>query len=233
MKKLDELIKNLREKQGSNLYSVVIFGSKANYGLEKIKSNVDLMIILENVTLDNLIKIRPYIIKWVKSKNRYPVILSKEEFDNTKDVFAVEFLDMQWNYQVVYGKNIFENFNIKYNDLKSQCIRDLKSLIFKFRNHYVLNINSKPEVKKGLVKLISKLLVIFRMILRLQNEQPSVFKKDLIDQFARIVPIDKKLFKYLVEQKEGTYDIPNYAVDDYAYLILNEVTKILKQIVSM
>jgi hypothetical protein len=233
MKKLDDLICGLKEKLGNDLISVMIYGSKANYGLDKIKSNVDLLIVINNPSLDNMVRIRPHILKWIKAGNRYPLIISKYEFETTKDVFAIEYLDIQWNYQVVHGINIFENYYIKYNDLKSQCIRELKLLIMKFRNYYTVNYRDKKAIKKALVELISKLLVVFRTVLRLQNVQPSVFKKDLINQFDKIIHIDKKLFTNLVGQKEKTYDIPSYAVNDYSNLVLNEVNKILAQIVNL
>jgi len=233
MKRLDDLINGLREKIGSDLVSVVIYGSKANFGLEKIKSNVDLMIVVNNPSLDTFRRIRPNILKWVKGKNRLPIIVGRQEFERTRDIFAIEYLDMQWNYQIAYGADVFENYYIKYNDLKNQCLRELKLMIMKFRNYYLVNLNNKSRIRKSLVSLISKLLVVFRMILRLQNIQPSVFKKDLIVQFDRIIKIDKTLFTRLVELKEGSYEIPYYAVDDYANLVMNEVNRIISQIAAM
>jgi hypothetical protein len=94
-------------------------------------------------------------------------------------------------------------------------------------------MHRKSDIKKALVEIISKLLVVFRMILRLQNITPSVFKEEMVDQFNKVIRIDTALFKNLVRQKEGKYDIPNYAVDDYSYLVLNEVNKILLQISEM
>lgn len=233
MKQLDEFIGNLRHKLLKNLVCVAIFGSKANYGIQKIKSNVDLIIVLEDITFEKLTVISPYIMKWVNAGNRYPVIITRDEMKRSNDVFAVELFDIQWNYQVIYGEDVIKINNVGYNNLRDQCIRELKILIFKFRNYYTTYYKDKNKIKKELICLISKCLVLFRAILRLQNITPSVYKNDLIEQFSGIIHIDKRLFKHLVGQKEHTYDIPKYAIDDCAVLVYNELKKILDQIQAM
>ena len=102
--------------------------------------------------------------------------------------------------------------------------------ILKYRNYYAVYFKNKKAIKEALVKLISTCLVVFRVVLRLQNISPSVYKNDLIDQFNSIVLIDRRLFKRLLAQKEKTYDLPNYALEDCSTLVLNELSKILKQV---
>lgn len=233
MKQLDDFIEELKQILGKKLDCVAIFGSKANYGLQKVTSNVDLLIIINSLTLEDLTSIAPAITKWTKGKNRYPVIVTKEEFYTSNDICALEYFDIQWNYQIVFGEDLIKNHTIGYNDLKRQCIRELKMLILKYRNYYAVYYKNKREIKEALVRLISTCLVVFRVVLRLQNISPSVYKNDLIDQFNSIIPIDKRLFKRLLAQKEKTYDLPNYALQDCSSLVLNELSKVLKQVAAM
>lgn len=233
MKQLDIFIRDLKQQLRRKLLCVTIFGSKANYGLTKIKSNVDLLIIVESLLVEDLIKISPIIKKWMKAGNPYPIVMTREEFFSSNDVCAIEYSDIQWNYQVVYGENLIKELNVCYSDLKIQCVKELKTLITKFRSYYTMYYNKPKVMRKAFVKIVSNCLVIFRVILRLQNITPSVYKNDVIDQASKIITFDIRLFKNCLGQKERSFEIPKYVINDYAALVINDLSKILKQVDAM
>ena len=77
MKNLDKFVEELKNTLGENLLSVIAFGSQAN--VEDAKSNLNLMIVTNELTAENLYDISKPVKKWVKGKNPIPVIMNRDE----------------------------------------------------------------------------------------------------------------------------------------------------------
>ena len=97
MKNLDKLIESLKEELGENLTSVIAFGSKAN--VEDAKNNLNLMIVTNTLNAENLYAISKPIQKWVKAKNPIPVVMNRDEWYSSFDVYAIEYADIKENYR--------------------------------------------------------------------------------------------------------------------------------------
>ena len=72
MKNLDKFIDELKGNLGDNLLSVIAFGSKAN--VEDAKNNLNLMIVTNQLTAENLYAISKPVQKWVKAKTLFPLL---------------------------------------------------------------------------------------------------------------------------------------------------------------
>ena len=66
MKNLDKFVEELKNTLGENLLSVIAFGSQAN--VEDAKSNLNLMIVTNELTAENLYDISKPVKKWVKDE---------------------------------------------------------------------------------------------------------------------------------------------------------------------
>ncbi|MCI1272874.1 MAG: hypothetical protein LKG27_00370 [Clostridiaceae bacterium] len=233
MKQLDVFLNELQVIFKERLLSVTIFGSSANAGLDKVKNNVDLMIVLDTFSGED-IKIAERIIKkWMRAKNPYPIIMGKDEFFNSQDVFAMEYADIQWNYQVVFGSDLVQYLHVDYKDLRLQCEREVKSLLMKLRGYFMQYGNSRSAMNHAFKNLISSCIVIFRTILRLKGITPSVYKGDVINQVTDILGIDKLLFTKLLAHKEGTSRLHLHTLDVDIVEMINQLSMILTKVDKM
>lgn len=69
MKNLDKFVEELKNTLGENLLSVIAFGSQAN--VEDAKSNLNLMIVTNELTAENLYDISKPVKKWDKREKSY------------------------------------------------------------------------------------------------------------------------------------------------------------------
>ena len=99
MKNLDKFIESLKENFGDNLLSIIAFGSQAN--VEDAKNNLNLMVVTNELTAENLYTISKPVQKWVKAKNPVPVIMNKDEWYSSFDVYAIEYGDIKSNYKII------------------------------------------------------------------------------------------------------------------------------------
>ena len=233
MKDLNQLVISLQDVFSSRLLSVFIFGSKANAANESLDSNVDLFIIVDNVRSDDLTKLYPHTQRWIAKGNPYPLIMGKDEFYAMSDIYAIEFSDIKWNNQLIYGDDLVQALNINYFDLRLQCERELKNLILKLRGFYLEHGRNRSAIVPAMDTIARTVSVLFRALIRLKNLAPSVYKQDLIEQLGSVIRFDKQFFKKLIGQKEGTYKFNTSELYEFNEYLISQLTSILKQVSDM
>lgn len=228
MKNLDKLVNSLKEKLSDNLLSVIAFGSQAN--VEDAKNNLNLMIVTNELDAGNLYEISKPIKKWVKAKNPIPVIMNKDEWYSSFDVYAIEYADIRSNYRIIYGEDLTQNISINKYFLRLQCESELKSLLLKYKNNFLMNIKSDKEMKKLLMNVIKTLLVIFRSVLRLHDSEVPYRAVDIIEFASRYLNFNKIVMTKLAKVK---YENDDYTKQELIFIeseLLKDIQNLLKQV---
>ena len=231
MKNLDNFIEELKMKLGDNLVSVIAFGSKAN--VEDAKNNLNLMIVTNTLNAENLYEISKPVQKWVKAKNPVPVIMNKDEWYSSFDVYAIEYSDIKDNYRIIYGEDLVPSIPVNKYFLRLQCESELKSLLLKYKNNFLLNIKSDREMKKVLNNVIKTLLVIFRAVLRLHDRPVPYRAVDIIEFTADYLSFNKIVLSKLAKVK---YENDDYTKQELIFIeaeLLKDIQNMLKQVDAM
>ena len=231
MKTLDKFIENLKENSSDNLVSVIAFGSQAN--VEDAKNNLNLMIVLKNLDAEALYAISKSVKKWVKAKNPMPVIMNIDEWYSSFDVYAIEYADIRSNYRIIYGEDLVENISVNKYFLRLQCESELKSLLLKYKNNFIMNISSDRDMKKLLSNVIKTLLVIFRSVLRLHDSEVPYRAVDIIEFVSRYLSFNKIVMTKLAKVK---YENDDYTKQELIFIeseVLKDIQSILKQVDAM
>ncbi len=231
MKNLDKFIESLKENLGDNLISVIAFGSQAN--VDGAKSNLNLMVVTNTLTAENLYAISQPVKKWVKAKNPLPVVMTKDEWYSSFDVYAIEYSDIKENYKLIYGQDLVPTVNINKYYLRLQCEAELKSLLLKYKNNFLMNIRSDKEMKNVLDKVIKTLLVIFRAVLRLHNCHVPYRAVDIIDGASNFLSFNKIVLNKLAKVK---YEGDKCNKQELLFIenqLLTDIQTMLKQVDAM
>lgn len=231
MKNLDNFVEELKTKLGDNLVSVFAFGSQAN--VEDAKNNINLMIVTNTLNAENLYEISKPVKKWVKAKNPIPVIMNREEWYSSFDVYAIEYSDIKENYRLIYGEDLVPSICINKYFLRLQCESELKALLLKYKNNFLLNIKSDREMKKVLDHAIKTLLVIFRAILRLHDRPVPYRAVDIVEFSADYLSFNKIVMSKLAKVK---YEHDDYTRQELIFIeaeLLKDIQAILKQVDAM
>ena len=231
MKNLDIFVESLKENLGDNLRAVIAFGSQAN--VRDAKSNLNLMIVTNTLTAENLYAISKPVKKWVKAKNPLPVVMTNDEWYSSFDVYAIEYSDMKDNYKLIYGEDLVNTVNINKYYLRLQCEAVLKSLLLKYKNNFLMNIRSDREMKKVLDKVIKTLLVIFRAVLRLHDCNVPYRAVDIIDSVSNYLSFNKIVLNKLAKVK---YEGESCNKQELLFIenqLLIDIQSLLKQVDAM
>lgn len=228
MKNLETFLENLKLNLGENLAAVIAFGSQAN--VDNAKNNINLMIVTNELNAENLYAVSKSVKKWVKSGNPLPVIMNKDEWFASFDVYAIEYAEIKDNYRIIYGEDLVKTININKYNLRMECESEIKNLLLKYKNNFLMNIQSDSEMKKVLNNVIKTALVVFRSILRLHDKPVPYRAVDTIEEVSRYITFTKPVFTKIAKVR---YEKDSYTKEELRYIesqLLLEIQSILMQI---
>ena len=93
-KALDQLVSDLREAQGDNLASVVLYGATAT-AEDDHRSDHNVLVVLRSAAFEDLHGCSQALRPWRDAGQPPPVIFTTDELESAADVFPIEFLQME------------------------------------------------------------------------------------------------------------------------------------------
>ena len=192
-----------------------------------------LFVNLFELTAENLYDISKPVKKWVKGKNPIPVIMNRDEWYSSFDVYAIEYADIKENYRIIYGEDLIPTISINKYFLRLQCESELKSLLLKYKNNFLMNVKSDREMKKLLNNVIKTLLVIFRSVLRLHDSAVPYRAVDIIEFASNYLSFNKIVMSKIAKVR---YENEDYTKQELLFIeaeLVKDIQNILKQVDAM
>ena len=119
-KELTELVESVKAAHGGKLVSLVLYGSAVVGNHVQDRSNLNVLVVLERITPDDLRAAHPVVEKWRAKGNPLPLYFTREEMMDASDVFPIEFLDMNAAHRVLFGEDPLVGLNIPTYNLRHQ-----------------------------------------------------------------------------------------------------------------
>lgn len=155
---------------GADVASVVLYGSAARGEYRPGVSDLNLLVLLRDLAPAALRRASDAARQWVAEGNAVPLFMSVDEWRGSADVWAIELADMRDAHVVVAGTDPFAQVEIRVEDLRMQCERELKGKQIQLRERYLLLAGQPAELGELLARSFSTFLVLFRTVLRLSGE---------------------------------------------------------------
>jgi hypothetical protein len=159
-----------------------------------------------------------------------PLFLSKEYIFSSTDVFPVEFLDMQENYDVLYGEDILKEIHVDLKNLRFQCEQELKGKLLNLKQLYIRLCDQPANLKEPLFKSFTSILHILRNVLRLKGIQPAYQKEALLKELAQHFKIDLRSWEKILEAKLKKIKIGTTEIAVLFSLLVDNLEKISKDV---
>ena len=187
---LEELIQGLKKVYADTLVCVILYGSAASGEFIDRHSNLNLLVVLKDTSLQNLKKASGFINRR-KFAFVHPLFLTEEYIKSSSDVFPIEFLDMKENYRLLYGRDILAGVAIDTRNLRFQCEQELKSKLIVLRQMYLRRNKDSAGLRALLFKSFNSVMHILRNVLRLKGKEPAYLKQDILQDVAANFAINK------------------------------------------
>jgi hypothetical protein len=205
---LDELVAQLKEAYGQTLRSVVLYGSAvAGEHIEK-KSDYNILVVLDAVSLDRLAAVGAVLKAWGDSGNPPPMMFTAAEWKSSSDVFPMEYADILERHRVLYGADPCEGITVARGDLRLEVEQQaLGKLLHLRRGAMAAGIDEKAQLEL-LEASLSVVMVVFRGVSRLHGEVPPQDYAELSRAVAAKAGFDPGPFERVVRHVRGTDKLP-------------------------
>ncbi|MGQ9615980.1 MAG: nucleotidyltransferase domain-containing protein [Spirochaetota bacterium] len=162
---LDRIKSSFKE----NLLSVLLYGSAASGDFIPGVSDVNVLIILNEIDKEQIEKFGR---ENFRSMNRHritPLILTRTEFQNSADVFPMEYFDIQEQNSVLFGEDETKMLKLERKNLRHQLEERLRGCLNSIRQMIIASRGRKRYLRMNLRILFGSFKSLFRGLLRLRG----------------------------------------------------------------
>jgi hypothetical protein len=202
--KPEELVELVKGALGANLRGIVLYGSAATGEFVANRSDYNILVTTERLTLEDLEKLAGPIARWTKAGNPPPLCFTADRFRDSADVFPLEFLDIQESHRLLHGDDPVRDLAVSSAHLRHQLEYDLKSKMLLLRRRILAEGAAVKRLTALMVDSISAFLALFRGALRLFESNIPATKLEAVDRLAQRLDFAPDVFRTVSELKNGT-----------------------------
>jgi predicted nucleotidyltransferase len=213
-KLINEFVERIRTAAGTNLVSVILYGSAAAGDYVVDHSDVNLLCVLGETSFTAIEALAPAVAWWGKQKHREPLLMSAEEMRRSADVFSIEFLDMRRHYRVLWGEDVLDTLEIPMRLHRAQVEYELREKTILLRQRLLMAAGNAEAKWELLLRSLPAFGTLFRHALIALGEAGAGSKRDAAAALAGKLGIDTSVFAELLDLRERKKDRQSAKVDE-------------------
>ena len=203
-RRVETLAESLKSAFGSDLLSVVLYGSAAradHFG--HAGSDLNVAVVLKDISLTSLERGTKASRSWSQEGNRPLLFLSPEWIDRSRDVFPIEFLDIVDAHVVILGSDPFAGLAVSMDNLRLQCESELKVKLIHLRTGYMEMHEDTTLLARLMAASYAAVISICRGALRAAGRAVPGRSEDVVTEMASLCGIDTAPFIEVAAIKRG------------------------------
>jgi hypothetical protein len=142
--------------------SVVLYGSAARGDWIPWRSDVNLLLVVDDPSPPALAKLTPAVTAWATAGFTPPLIIGRAEWERAADVFPIEITDMRTAYRVLLGNDPVATLEVDDADLRRSVEAELRGSLIRLRQAYVRFGDSMPTLGGFATSSVATFLVLLR-----------------------------------------------------------------------
>lgn len=202
-KVLNELVDKLKKAYGSELVSVILYGSGAVGDHSGRFSDLNIFCVLREVTPRELEVAEPVMRWWRDLNNPAPLLMGAEEVRTSTDCFPIEFHDIQERRRVLYGEDVVQDLEIDDSFYRAQVEYQLRAKLLRLRQKGAGVMHDRKLLLQLLAESVSTFCVLTRHALLLHGQPAPHRKRELVAQATEAFGINPKPFQTLLDLRDG------------------------------
>ncbi len=221
----EEFTDDFKSVFGSDLISIILYGSGASGHYVPGKSDLNFLIVLSDEGVDNLDRAFKVVARWRKRKVATPLFMTKAEILSSRDTYPREFLSMKIHYVTVSGEDVLGGLSFEPSHLRLQAEREFKGKLVHLRRAYLEAEGQARQMREIIRASFTAFVSIFRALLYCRGIEIPQARRDTINAVAKEYSIDPGIFLKCADIKE---DIDKSAASEIKDVYLKYVKEIEK-----
>ena len=192
---------NLLRDQPDQIHSVHLVGSALTQDYDPKRSDINSVIVLQEMNLKFLELLAPLGKKYGKKGVAAPLIMTPKYIDQSLDVFPVEFLNIKLVHHTVFGEDIFQDLKIENSDLRHQCEREIKVRLIGLRQGYISAAGDKKILDREFIDSIAGYIPLFKGIIILFGKKAPRNNSEVLSVMEEVSGVSMAVFKLVLNHK--------------------------------
>jgi len=213
-KRIDDFVGRLRAAAGTNLESVILFGSAVAGDFHPEFSNVNLFCVIRDNSFAALQALAPAVKWWDAQKQPPPQFMTRDEIERSVDVFTIEFMDIKQHHRVLFGEDVFQTLTIPTKLHRVQVEYELREKVALLRQHLLLASGNDARLWDLLTRSVSSFATLFRHALMVLGSDAPVGKREAAQALAKQVGFDPSAFMQVFDVRERKAEHRKFDVAD-------------------
>jgi hypothetical protein len=210
---LDELVSQLAKVYGADLRAVVLYGSAARGEHIARRSDVNVLVIADSLTMAHLREEAAVARAWAESGNPPPLTMTTAEWRGSADIFPMEYADVLERHQVLHGTLPLDGVAVSPHDLRLQVEQEAMGKLLRLRREILAAGGDRKRLADLISRSLSAVMVVFRGVERLNGAAPSVDYEALSRAVAARAGFDAEPFVRAVHHARGSVPLSGEAVE--------------------
>jgi predicted nucleotidyltransferase len=209
MENIVQWAKELKQALGTNLVSVILYGSAVRGEYVRARSDLNLMLVFKKLDLEHITKVGKLMRRKVRKQAPQIVFWTEEELKNAWDVFPLEFEDIMANHRCLVGKDPFAKWKIDKKHMRYQLEFELRSKLINVRDTWLNLRRDKYALKLFLIKAGNSFDYLI-------HKAETIFGKKMVvpsDVFGKIKRVKNKEIRLKRGELQGLFHQLHEAVE--------------------
>lgn len=202
-KLLQQFSTRARNAFGARLESVVVYGSAATGEFDPGRSDINLLILLDEIDMPALQNARSLLNWWLEQGYSWPLLMSTEEFLRSADVFPMEITDIFARHKTIHGDFDYPAPHIEPELHRAQLEHELRSKLLRLRQKSIPLLDQPKELLRLMENSLSTFLLLLRHTLLLAGHNPGFERRANLALAAEKFGIKPEAFLEILDTRQG------------------------------
>jgi hypothetical protein len=200
--KIDDFVRRVREAAGTNVQSIILYGSAVSGDFHPEFSNLNLFCVLHDTSFPALWALAPVAKWWGRQKQPPPLFMTRDELGRSTDVFTIELIDMQQHHRVLFGEDVLQGLQIPMHLHRVQVEYELREKVTLLRQQLLLAEDSNSRLWDLLLRSVPSFVTLFRhALIALGNPAPAG-KREAVHTLSKQVGFDLSAINQVLDARE-------------------------------
>jgi hypothetical protein len=200
--KLNAFVQRIRAAAGTNLESMILYGSAASADFQPDLSDLNVFCVLRDASFASLKALEAPAKWWNRQNQPLPLFMTRQELQRSTDVFAIELMDMQQHHRVLFGDDVLQGLQVPTHFHRIQVEYELREKLVLLRQAVCLKSASERSMWDLLLRSLPSFLTLFRHALIALREPAPTSKRECVQALSRQLNFDPAAITQLLEIRE-------------------------------
>ena len=196
-------LRSVKKQKGLAFQAILVYGSAARGEFLQGYSNINVLIVLEQISQPVLQGWSGIHKQWAREKIIAPLFLTQTDLQQSSDLFPLEFLDIKECHVLLEGRDPFPELHVNSTHLFLQCRQEVHANLLRVRQCYVEGWGKVEAIQTLLPLSLTALLPCLRGLYRLLDRPSNVKSPEVLDELNATLNLDPSVFHEVWRLKRG------------------------------